>query len=57
MISTNFLENHGIVCAVPKLWPKLISQYGRLHDIENDIADGLKVDKKKNKTKNMQIFL
>ena len=47
MISTNFLEYHGIVGAVPKLWQKLISEYGRLHDIENDIAGRLKIVKKK----------
>jgi hypothetical protein len=31
---------------------KLISEYGKLHDIKNDIVDRLKSDKK-----NMQIFL
>jgi hypothetical protein len=31
---------------------KLILEYGRLHDIKNDIVDRLKSDKK-----NMQIFL
>jgi hypothetical protein len=46
MISTNFLEYYGIVGAVPKGWTKLISEYGRLHDIENDIVDRLKSDKK-----------
>ena len=52
MISTNFLEYYGIVGAVPKRWKKLILEYGRLHDIKNDIVDRLKSDKK-----NMQIFL
>ena len=52
MISTNFLEYYGIVGAVPKIWENLISEYGRLHDIKNDIVDRLKSDKK-----NMQIFL
>ena len=47
MISKNFLEYHGIVGAVQKVWKKLISEYGRLHDIENDIVDRLKSDKKK----------
>jgi hypothetical protein len=42
MISTNFLEYYGIVGAVPKGWKKLISEYGRLHDIKNDIIDRLK---------------
>jgi len=56
MISTNFLEYHGIVGAAPKLSKKLISEYGRLHDIENDIVDRWKIDKKKKK-KPMQIFL
>ena len=46
MISTNFLEYYGIVGAVPKGWKKLISEYGRLHDIKNDIVDRLKSDKK-----------
>ena len=45
MISTNFLEYYGIVGAIPKGWTKLISEYGRLHDIENDIVDRLKSDK------------
>jgi hypothetical protein len=39
MISTNFLEYYGIVGAVQKGWKKLISEYGRLHDIKNDIVD------------------
>ena len=47
MIRTNFLEYYGIVGAVPKGWKKLISEYGRLHDIKNDIVDRLKSDKKK----------
>ena len=47
MISTNFLEYYGIVGAVPERWKKLISEYGRLHDIKNDIVDRLKSDKKK----------
>ena len=46
MISTNFLEYYGIVGAVPKGWRKLISEYGKLHDIKNDIVDRLKCDKK-----------
>ena len=46
MISKNFLEYHGIVGAVQKVWKKLIAEYGRLHDIENDIVDRLKSDKK-----------
>jgi hypothetical protein len=46
MISTNFLEYHGIVGAVPRGWKKLISEYGRLHDIKNDIVNRLKSDKK-----------
>jgi hypothetical protein len=46
MISTNFLEYYGIVGAVPKGWKKLISEYGRLHDIKNDIIDRLKSEKK-----------
>ena len=46
MISTNFLEYYGIVGAVPKGWNHLISEYGRLHDIKNDIVDRLKSDKK-----------
>jgi hypothetical protein len=46
MINKNFLEFYGIVGAVQKVWKKLISEYGRLHDIENDI-DRLKCDKKK----------
>ena len=47
MINKNFLEFYGIVGAVQKVWKKLISEYGRLHDIENDIVDRLKSDKKK----------
>jgi hypothetical protein len=31
---------------VPKGWNHLISEYGRLHDIKNDIVDRLKSDKK-----------
>jgi hypothetical protein len=46
MISTNFLEYYGIVVAVPKTWKNLISEYGRLHDINNDIVDRLKSNKK-----------
>ena len=46
MISKNFLEYHGIVGAVQKVWKKLISEYGRLHDIKNDIVSRLKSDKK-----------
>ena len=46
IISTNFLEYYGIVGAVPKIWKNLISEYGRLHDIKNDIVDRLKSDKK-----------
>ena len=46
MISTNFLEYYGIVGAVPKTWKNLISEYGRLHDINNDIVDRLKSNKK-----------
>ena len=45
MISKNFLEYHGIVGAVQKVWKKLISEYGRLHDIENDIVDRFKGEK------------
>ena len=45
MISTNFLEYYGIVGAVPERWKKLISEYGRLHDIKNDIVDRLKSNK------------
>jgi hypothetical protein len=52
MISTNFLEYYGIVGAVQRDGKTLISEYGRLHDIKNDIVDRLKVIKK-----NMQIFL
>jgi hypothetical protein len=37
MISTNFLEYHGIVGAVPKRWNKLISEYERQHDIKTII--------------------
>jgi hypothetical protein len=37
MISTNFLEYYGIVGAVPKRWKKLILEYGRMHDIKNDM--------------------
>ena len=44
MISKSFLEYHDIVGAVKKVWKKLISEYGRLHDIENDIVDRLKSD-------------
>jgi hypothetical protein len=40
------LKVASIVGAVQKVWKKLISEYGRLHDIENDI-DRLKCDKKK----------
>ena len=46
MISTNFLEYYGIVGAVPKRSKNLISEYGRPHDIKNDIVDRLKSDKK-----------
>ena len=46
MISTNFLVYYGIVGAVPKRCKKLISEYGRLHDINNDIIDRLKSDKR-----------
>jgi hypothetical protein len=46
MISTNFLEYYGIVGVVPRGWKKLISEYGRLHDIKNDIVNRLKSDKK-----------
>jgi hypothetical protein len=46
MISTNFLECYGIVGAVPKGWNKLVSEYGKLHDIKNDIVDSLKSDKR-----------
>ena len=52
MISTNFLEYHGIVGAVPKRWNKLISEYERQHDIKNDIVERLKRN-----IKSMQIFL
>ena len=45
MISTNFLEYYGIVGAVQKRWKNLISEYRRLHDINNDIVDRLKSDK------------
>jgi hypothetical protein len=34
------------VGAVPKGWNKLVSEYGKLHDIKNDIVDSLKSDKK-----------
>ena len=46
MISTDFLEYYGIVWAVPKRLKNLISEYGRLHDIKNDIVDRLNSDKK-----------
>jgi hypothetical protein len=46
MISTNFLEYYGIVGAVPKRSKNLISEYGRPHDIKNDIVDRLKSVKK-----------
>ena len=45
-ISTDFLEYYGIVGAVPTRWKNLISEYGRRHDIKNDIVDRLKSDKK-----------
>jgi len=47
LISTNFLEYYGILGAIPKGWKQLILEYGRLHDIKNDIVDRLKSDKKK----------
>jgi hypothetical protein len=56
MISTNFLEYYGIVGAVLKGWKKLISEYGRLHDIENDI-DRLKCDKTKPCIQAVSIFV
>jgi hypothetical protein len=34
------------VGAVPKGWKKHILEYGRLHDIKNNIVDRLKSDKK-----------
>ena len=46
MIITNVLAYFGIVGAVPKGWKTFISEYGMLHDIENDIVDRLKSDKK-----------
>ena len=46
MISTNFLEYYGIVCAFSRGWTKLTSEYGRLHDIQIDIVDRLKSDTK-----------
>jgi hypothetical protein len=45
MISTNFLEYYGIVGAVPTRWKNLISEYGRRHDIKNNIVDRLKSNK------------
>ena len=45
MISTHFLEYYGIVGAVPKRSKNLISEYGRQHDISNDIVYRLKSDK------------
>ena len=39
-MSTNFLEYYG-----PKEMEKLISEYGRLYDIKNEIIDRLKSDK------------
>jgi hypothetical protein len=46
MTSTNFLEYYGIVQSQRDGKKKLISEYGRLHDIKNDILDRLKSDKK-----------
>ena len=46
MISTNFLEYYGIAGVVPKRWKKLISEYGSLHDIKNNIIDRFKTAKK-----------
>ena len=46
MINTNFLEQYGIVSAVPERWKKLISEHWRLHDIKNDIVDRLKINRK-----------
>ena len=46
MISTHFLEYYGILGAVPKRWKHIISGYGRLHDIQNDIVERLKSDNK-----------
>ena len=37
---------HGSVGAVPARWGKLISEYGRLHDIKSDIVDRSKSNKK-----------
>jgi hypothetical protein len=37
---------HGSVGAVPERWGKLISEYGRLHDIKSDIVDRLNSNKK-----------
>ena len=46
MIITNVLAYYGIVGAVLRGWKTLISEYGMLHDIKNDIVDRLKSDKK-----------
>ena len=43
MIITNVLAYYGIVGAVLRGWKTLISEYGMLHDIKNDI-DRLKSD-------------
>jgi hypothetical protein len=45
-ISTDFLEYYGIVGQSQRDGKKLISEYGKLHDIKNDIVDRLKSDKK-----------
>jgi len=46
MISTNFLEYYGIAGVVPMRWKKLLSEYGSLHDIKNNIIDRFKTAKK-----------
>jgi hypothetical protein len=45
MISTNFLEYYGIAGVVPMRWEKLLSEYGSLHDIKNNIIDRFKTAK------------
>jgi hypothetical protein len=41
------LKTGKFVGAVPKRWKNLITEYGRLDDIKNDIVNRLKSDKKK----------
>jgi hypothetical protein len=43
--STNFLEYYGIAGVVPMRWEKLLSEYGSLHDIKNNIIDRFKTAK------------